>query len=985
MVYQAGVIRAELILDTSKFASGINRAVSSVSTLNRTGKANIGGLATSTSKATRVMRMLDSSSSKAGKSTMTLSQRVAEARGSFTTMNTAVGQSPSKIGGFSGAITKAGGTVKSFGTGISKLMNTFVSFNVWFGILAAGLIGKYTVGAAMANEENKSMFRYMGMTNSEVESLVGNLNNYAAAASKVSMPELTNAWKKVRMSVKMTGAEMSKWTPVIGDTIALFKNEGRTAQDASLAISDAMSNQWRRMRELNIEKQDLLDTGLWKGSTKDVNGFFAALQKVYQDRGIEGYANKVTSLQDQWEMLKEKIQLAAMALGEVMIPALTALTSGFLGLISALGNEFTGLGIGIASSLIVLGFFWDTLSTIGSSIKYVTVKLAAYILSVEAGTVSQMGFAAAARAVTVSLLTNPWTWAILGVTALAAAVYMAGEHYGWFKSNVERANSALSRGKTAVDNAKKAQSEAQKEVDKWSAALAKATPGTAEYANAAEKLKIAKGKLAKATAEATRTENDYNNASERHAAIMNANAEASDRYVKALLRYKVATGQIKQAEAEQILKDTEWQSVLSEEDITTSKGTYSFNVLAGPTQALGEASLGAKLIGGTSITPTKGEKQYAYEGDIRTIALDAQKDLWAKNLAVAGLEFGRLKDQGWNLLESSWLVQPAKSILEYLTGGGKSTSLTPTSVGAETVSTVQTTGRADLTGMAKAGISALQSTIKSGISGQANLSSTGAAIANAGINLLKSRIKGFMNLTTHGSNIAKAGRNALTSHIRGSTNLSSIASSVRNAGVSDIRSGIKGSLNLSSLYTALKAAALGQLLIRGPGGSLRNIRNLIRTTRSSVATKRSATTADATARSIIGAHGPGDFTYEGYGGIGQSINDTLSRMAGNCVDGTLAQLALAQSFGIPAEMIMGTWMDSPHVWARIGGKDRDIANHSLTGSWNPPPAGPSTNNRIGREKADRSIHLHFHDKVYGMNDFGKQVRRILDAEVKGIF
>jgi len=109
-------------------------------------------------------------------------------------------------------------------------------------------------------------------------------------------------------------------------------------------------------------------------------------------------------------------------------------------------------------------------------------------------------------------------------------------------------------------------------------------------------------------------------------------------------------------------------------------------------------------------------------------------------------------------------------------------------------------------------------------------------------------------------------------------------------------------------------------------------------------------------KSWLGFKGPADhssssfksrasgFTYQGYTGSRKSISQTIESMSGNCVDGTLAQVALASSFGIPAEIVKTTWNGNPHVYGRINGVDRDIANHALTGSWGRPPAGPGDSN-----------------------------------------
>jgi hypothetical protein len=67
-------------------------------------------------------------------------------------------------------------------------------------------------------------------------------------------------------------------------------------------------------------------------------------------------------------------------------------------------------------------------------------------------------------------------------------------------------------------------------------------------------------------------------------------------------------------------------------------------------------------------------------------------------------------------------------------------------------------------------------------------------------------------------------------------------------------------------------------------------------------------------------------------------------------------------------------MGNPHVYARIGGQDRDIANHALTGSWRAPPRGPS-----GGNGGNTYI---FNAPVYNWKEFKKDVAKANDQIVK---
>lgn len=194
---------------------------------------------------------------------------------------------------------------------------------------------------------------------------------------------------------------------------------------------------------------------------------------------------------------------------------------------------------------------------------------------------------------------------------------------------------------------------------------------------------------------------------------------------------------------------------------------------------------------------------------------------------------------------------------------------------------------------------------------------------------IQGAVKGVVNFSTWAANGLNWIRNRISTNITGNLNFSNLASRT----AMWIYNRISGHLNLSAVEAVAKQAASAMTRgPAGPGGSF-----------------------------LSRASG---FTYYGYAGVGQSIGTTLASGAGNCVDGSLAQIALATSFGIPSELIQTTWRGNPHVYARIGGQNRDIANHALTGSWNPPPRGPA---------GGSGGNVIIYGDVYGYSDFVKKV------------
>lgn len=156
--------------------------------------------------------------------------------------------------------------------------------------------------------------------------------------------------------------------------------------------------------------------------------------------------------------------------------------------------------------------------------------------------------------------------AVIAALALAAALIYLGNQYGWFKSEIDKSNEALNRGKQAMENAKKAQQEAQGEVDKWTKKVAAAKPGTDEYTKANTNLTNAKNKLTTATNNAKDAEDGYNKATGKHKEVLDNYNNAIEEARKQTIAYKVAIGELTPEEGKAATEQAEWASELSESE-----------------------------------------------------------------------------------------------------------------------------------------------------------------------------------------------------------------------------------------------------------------------------------------------------------------------------------------------------------------------------------------------------------------------------------
>ncbi len=278
--------------------------------------------------------------------------------------------------------------IQGFVGGLKNISNTAASvgdvFGFYIGVIMLGAVKDLIFGFSILKDEAISTFSYLKMPQKEIEYAIDGITKTAARLPRVAVPELLDGWKKVRLSTKVTGDEMVRFSSTFGDTITLFKANGRTAEAAALALTDAMSggaNAFRRMREVSgsITKEALIGKG-WSGAQEDVEGFFTALNLVYKEMGVEGISKKLESFADIMDYIGEMAGYAGMQLGDKLLVVIKPLALAFGELLSSpIGPWITGLGIafmGLFGSILVgvplLQSFGASWAVVGATITHVT-------------------------------------------------------------------------------------------------------------------------------------------------------------------------------------------------------------------------------------------------------------------------------------------------------------------------------------------------------------------------------------------------------------------------------------------------------------------------------------------------------------------------------------------------------------------------------------------------------------------------------------
>jgi hypothetical protein len=376
MVAYGGEVLARLMLDVSGFSRGVQQALAQISMLQRQAGTMMGRYASQYNNATSRINASNSAMEKSMRNVTEQTKGFTNLSNSLSNVSRSAREAAASYSSAGGGyapvtqgITQTGkaaeatqSRISQMGYGLNSFFGSFVSFDLWMAAMVGNMLGKWTIGNAMAMEEAESSLKFCGMAADEAAKLNAKATEYALNASKISMNEMQMANSRIFSSHKTNVETLIAHQNTIGDFMAKYKSEGRTAEEAVLAINDGLDGQGRRLQELGIQLSDLKEAG-WSGDNADVEGYLTALDKVFQMRGWSGWASKMNSTQDMWDMLNEKITLAGTLIGQQVLPALNLVMGGLLKLISISPMAVGGL-LAFGGALVVFGLIYPILDNI---------------------------------------------------------------------------------------------------------------------------------------------------------------------------------------------------------------------------------------------------------------------------------------------------------------------------------------------------------------------------------------------------------------------------------------------------------------------------------------------------------------------------------------------------------------------------------------------------------------------------------------------
>ena len=223
---------------------------------------------------------------------------------------------------------------------------------------------------------------------------------------------------------KQSIGDLTRMTAVLSST---FVKEGRTQEDAILAVGDALDGQFKRLQEIGITQDKLKENG-WNGNLEDQDSLIKALNKSMQEMGYEQTAKDITNLDEAWGALTiaggqllQKVLVPITPVLIKMVDGLIKVADAVGSMLSALGGmpDWAKLGIGVAA-------FGLALVGVGTAIQIGMIPALGELTA---------GLAASALAawdLAAAMLANPLTWVVIALAAVAVAVYEIGKAFGWW-------------------------------------------------------------------------------------------------------------------------------------------------------------------------------------------------------------------------------------------------------------------------------------------------------------------------------------------------------------------------------------------------------------------------------------------------------------------------------------------------------------------------------------------------------------------------
>ena len=333
-----------------------------------------------------------------------------------------------------------GSSIDSLKAKIKSLSTETKGLNGSFGFLKSalsmtvGMVGYdlfnsfMQAGRAAINAQGQLEYfgKRLNLSSQQTSSFNKYIDDMQKQFRKVNMKAVGASAEEMAVKLNLGAGSLKELTKVTAVMSSAFVKEGRTQEDAILAVSDALDGQFRRLEELGINQEMLKNNG-WSGDLSDKNGLLKAMNKTLDEMGFTKTAQDITSLDEAFQAL-------SVAGGDLLASILIPLTPILVGIMEAAIGAMDGIK-GFISSL---QSGWGNLPEWAQiAIGIAAVALAVGIAIAAFGGLEAVILALAGPIASFIGVITAISWPIVAVVAaiglLVAAIYEIGKAFGWWK------------------------------------------------------------------------------------------------------------------------------------------------------------------------------------------------------------------------------------------------------------------------------------------------------------------------------------------------------------------------------------------------------------------------------------------------------------------------------------------------------------------------------------------------------------------------
>lgn len=344
-------------------------------------------------------------------------------------------------GAFKGLENSANNSNKSIGLLGATLSNFggMVIYDFAMGIVEAG---KASINASsqldyfakrLGNMEGKTK-----LSTQQFKKFKTDLGGLQKEFRKVDMTAVGASAEELAVKLQLPSSSLKNLSETIAVTSSAFVKEGRTQEDAILAVSDALDGQFMKLKELGISQAELKENG-WNGDLNDKQSLLEGLNNTLEKMGFADTARDITTVDEAMSAL-------TIAGGQLLQKIFVPLTPILIGIVEAFISITDVIGPLIEN-------FVSIVSKMPDWAKY-AVLIAGFAIAIGlvvssmgglTGVLISLGMKIAPVLTVIGGISWPLVAVVAAIGLVVAAVFELGKAFGWWK-DIPSMISAVSAG-----------------------------------------------------------------------------------------------------------------------------------------------------------------------------------------------------------------------------------------------------------------------------------------------------------------------------------------------------------------------------------------------------------------------------------------------------------------------------------------------------------------------------------------------------------